>query len=351
MLLKKFPTESLISWFINNQRKLPWRENRTAYRVWVSEVMLQQTTVATVIPYFNKWMQIFPSIKILSEASEELVLKNWEGLGYYSRARGLYYGSQLIVKDFKGCFPEEEKNIALIKGIGPYTLNAILAFAFKKKVCPVDGNVLRVLSRFFAIDESILLSKTIKKISFLANSILPEKDFIYVSEGLIELGALICRKKALCSICPLKDSCSAFQQNLVDFLPKKHVKQKIQKIFRVVGVIRWRNAFFVFKQEGNVIMSGLYEFPYFNMETLNEPDIMYYEKLFSLKVNCPLKFVKRLKIQKHSFTLFKVTLIPLLFEISSDNCVEIDKFFLLKDLLLLPFSSGHKKILHELALS
>lgn len=349
MLLKEFPTDLLISWFLNNRRKLPWRENRTAYRVWISEVMLQQTTVTTVVPYFYKWMQIFPNIKSLAAAEEQFVLKTWEGLGYYSRARSLHQGSQVIIKHFDGNFPQEEKDIASIKGIGPYTLNAILAFAFKKKVCPVDGNVLRVLSRFFAIHESILLSKTIKKISDLANSLLPEKDFVYASEGLIELGALICKKKPLCFICPLKNDCLAFQQNLMDILPKKHVKQKVRRVFRIVGIITQSDKFFVIKREGNSIMSGLYEFPYFNVETLEDTDIAYYEELFSQEIKEPLIFRKKLSLQKHSFTSFRATLMPLLLEINENSSCKRESFFSLEELFLLPFSSGHKKILKELA--
>ena len=146
----RIPVESLRSWFQNNKRTLPWREeNPIPYRVWVSEVMLQQTQVSVVIPYFERWMERFPTLESLAKGSIDEVIKLWEGLGYYSRARNLHSGAQFVYEQFDGVIPSDTASLQLIQGLGPYTVAAIQTFAFRQKTAPVDGNVIRVLSRYF----------------------------------------------------------------------------------------------------------------------------------------------------------------------------------------------------------
>ena len=198
---EKKDIEALKAWFLKEKRDLPWRENASPYWVWVSEVMLQQTQVSVVVPYFIRWMKKFPTISALAAAQCEDVIKTWEGLGYYSRARNLHKGAQTIVSNYNGKLPKTRNELLAIKGLGLYTANAILAFAFKKKAAPVDGNVRRVLARYDGVYESIDKTKVQKEIQSRAEKLLPERQSYLISEALIELGALICKKKT--QLCPM----------------------------------------------------------------------------------------------------------------------------------------------------
>jgi A/G-specific adenine glycosylase len=177
--------EKLRSWFLSQRRDLPWRENTTPYAVWVSEIMLQQTQVAVVIPYFQRWMDKFPTICSLAAASIEEVIKEWEGLGYYARARNLHAGAQYVVKNHAGELPETEAELRKIKGLGDYTIGAIRSFAFNHKAATVDGNVLRVLARYYGISDDISKMKSVKKFQGLAQSLLPEIEPWIISESLM----------------------------------------------------------------------------------------------------------------------------------------------------------------------
>jgi len=168
--------QALKRWFLEVQRDFPWREDPSPYRVWVSEVMLQQTRAEVVVPYFERWMARFPTVEVLAEAPLDEVIKLWEGLGYYSRARNLHQGAQQIVRDYGGKLPNSADKLKKIKGIGPYTVGAILSFAFHQKVPAVDGNVLRVMSRYQRIEEDIAKQKTVKMIGQRVAEILPEKE-------------------------------------------------------------------------------------------------------------------------------------------------------------------------------
>src|ERR1700722_10190653 len=180
-----FDIDSLKDWFVREKRDLPWRENPSPYAVWISEVMLQQTQASVVIPYFERWMARFPTVAVLAEASQGEVIKMWEGLGYYSRVRHLHQAAKDLMYRYAGDLPRTREGLEGIKGIGPYTRGAILSFAFHQKAAAVDGNVLRVLARYFAIEEEIEKAK--KSITELTESILPEEEPWIVMEGLIEL--------------------------------------------------------------------------------------------------------------------------------------------------------------------
>ena len=179
----------LKKWFLIEQRDLPWRKINDPYAIWISEIMLQQTQVAVVIPYYLKWMQRFPTIQALAEAESDEVIKMWEGLGYYSRARNLHAGARYLIEFFGGILPNNESDLAKIKGLGPYTIGALLSFAFHQKKAAVDGNVMRVMARCYELDDDIAKSKTQKKIRHLVEEILPEDESWIVNEALIELGA------------------------------------------------------------------------------------------------------------------------------------------------------------------
>lgn len=326
-------------WFLSHRRSLPWRENPTPYRVWISEVMLQQTQVSVVIPYFERWMKVFPSIESLALASLEQVLKVWEGLGYYSRARHLHEAAQYIFSYHAGEMPSDPKALEKIKGLGPYTQGAIRSFAFHQKAPAVDGNVLRLISRFYIMGDPIDQPIGRKKITLIVEGLLPEEEPWVISEGFIELGATVCKKVPLCQLCPLKKGCLAFRHQKIGEFPKRAKYQETIILNRPVAVIRFENKWLIQKREKGKIMADLYEFPYL-------------EKGENIKINfenslgIQLEYKRPLSKQHHSFTRYRVHLFPhLLHAKELDARYEWKELERLKEL---PFSSGHRKILNEL---
>lgn len=339
--MQNFPTERLKEWFVANRRPLPWRDKPTPYRVWISEVMLQQTQVAVVIPYFERWMEAFPTIEALAEAPLERVLKCWEGLGYYSRARNMHQAAGYLVEHWKGELPTEKETLSQIKGIGDYTQGAIRSFAFHQKAAAVDGNVLRVLSRFLAFEEEIDTPKAKAKIQEFAERILPESEPWVIAEGLIELGATVCVKRPKCEECPLKSACLAFRHQMQHALPRKRARPKTLHLNRQVGVVLCKGNYLLRKGNEGLVMADLYEFPYLEKE--DQASIV---EQFSDSLGIPLNYVKPLPIQKHSFTRYRVTLFPHLLE--SEQLVEGHLWKGREEIEGLPFSSGHKRILAHL---
>lgn len=336
----------LILWFHAEKRDLPWRKTTDPYAIWVSEVMLQQTQVATVIPYYTRWMSRYPTLKSLATASFEDVIKSWEGLGYYSRAKNLYEGAKHFVTHFGGKIPPQESVLKEIKGFGPYTIGAVLSFAFHKKKCAIDGNVTRVLTRYFGIVDDIAKSATKQALYQLNESFLPDEEPWIVSEALIELGALICQKKPKCQTCPLKYSCLAFQNGMTEKIPFQEKKGKIEHLHRLVAVVTHDSHLLVKKEDEGKIMSHLYEFPYFNItpenlceKTIIETVTQFFSSLIIFKTPLPQ--------EKHSFTRYRAALYPFLFEIKQRTLIDGYQWVPYSEITHLPFSSGHRKVLHS----
>lgn len=207
---KQYFSDGLLQWYGAQKRDLPWRMNRDPYRVWVSEIMLQQTRVDTVIPYYNTFMDKFPTVKALAEAPEEEVLKCWEGLGYYSRARNLQAGAKMVMEQYGGIIPDDKSAVSGLKGVGPYTSGAIMSIAFNRPEPAVDGNVMRVLSRYFLLEDDIAKPATRVSIEKLAASLIPEGAAGDFNQALMELGALVCTPKTPgCLPCPVMEHCAA----------------------------------------------------------------------------------------------------------------------------------------------
>ncbi len=326
----------LKNWFIKVKRPFPWRENTTAYSVLVSEIMLQQTVADVVVPYYNRWMERMPTLKSLSKAPLEEVLKLWEGLGYYSRAKNLHKAAIEIEDKFGGKVPETYEELISIKGIGPYTAGAILSFAFKKKAAALDGNVQRVLSRLLCLNDDLSSSKTAPKFKKILEEQLPEEEPWVVSEALIELGATVCKKKPNCKACPLRGSCLARKNHLELEIPVKSKKLKIELLERDVAVFVYQNEVLVKKQPEGQIMGGLYEF-------------FYQERGASLPESFIIEETTTLPHQKHSFTRYKVNLYPTLVKVKERVSFQDYEWIEQERLQSLPFSSGHKKILHCLS--
>jgi A/G-specific adenine glycosylase len=333
--------ESLVNWFLEQARDLPWRVNRTPYAVWVSEVMLQQTQVAVVIPFFQRWMEAFPTVCDLANAPLEAVIKCWEGLGYYSRARNLHLGAKQIVEKHGGVIPNTKEALSEIKGLGPYTVGAILSFAFHQKEPCVDGNVKRVLARYFQIEEDLSKSAVLKKIWNLNESILPDDKPWIVNEALIELGALICTKKPTCAKCPLRSSCKSRMNGMQEKIPFTSKKTSITSLVRSLAVIECEGSYLVRKGKKGEVMHDLYEFPWV------EEDQKIEEWLKDHFCN-EITFKNTLPEVRHSFTRYRVQLLGAVYQLKKMK--EVQDFVWLKREALqeVPFSSGHRRVLNFL---
>lgn len=334
---------NLKQWFLENKRDFPWRKKISPYGVWVSEVMLQQTRADVVIPYFLKWMRRYPDIKSLADSSTEEVIKYWEGLGYYSRARNLHTGAKQILQIFQGKLPDDPKELVKIKGLGPYTVNAILSFAFQKKAFPLDGNVIRVLTRFFAKKDDVSKQLTVNNLRKLGNNLLPNDQPWIISEALIELGATVCTKKPLCRECPINANCKAYLSGNPEAFPFKSKKTAITSLKRAVGVFLYQRKILITKEHEGKLMAGLHEFPYFEIE---EP-ISIEEFKYKAEEFYPLKIasILPLKKQNHTFTRYRAELFPFLCHVIPHSDLEGYDWLSSAHLKEAAFSSGHRRIL------
>jgi A/G-specific adenine glycosylase len=335
--------EDLISWFLDNRRDLPWRRQCSPYAVWVSEVMLQQTQVAVVIPYFLRWMERFPTIESLAESSADDVIKLWEGLGYYSRARRLHEGARYIVQEHGGKIPRDEESLGKVKGLGPYTIGAILSFAFHKKKAAVDGNVIRVLTRYFHIEEDVAKASTLKKLRQIAEDLLPEEESWLVNEGLIELGATVCQKKPNCQTCPLKNGCQSFSRGTMQRLPIKKKAVATTRLYRAVAVLTCQDHCLVTKRQKGEVMEGLHEFPFFETDFagISDEELM---RSIQDRYGLDVAFSRRLSQVPHSFTRYQAFLSPVVFTCKDKISIEGMEWINGEGLNRLAFSSGHRRI-------
>ncbi|MBP1930245.1 A/G-specific adenine glycosylase [Ammoniphilus resinae] len=266
MTLTGFQTEQfqhdLLYWFERNLRDLPWRKDRDPYKIWVSEIMLQQTRVDTVIPYFERFMQRFPSIDRLAEADLDDVIKQWEGLGYYSRARNLHAGVKEVQENYAGKVPDEPDKILEIKGIGPYTAGAILSIAYDKPEPAVDGNVMRVLSRILHIEDDIQKAKTRKRFEAAIREIISVENPSFFNQALMELGALICSPKSpKCEYCPVVGHCRAKKLGIQELLPVKGKAKPPKPLEMKVALLDRAGKILIRKRPEQGLLAGLWELP------------------------------------------------------------------------------------------
>jgi A/G-specific adenine glycosylase len=256
-------TNLLIRWYLQHKRDLPWRNTRNPYLIWLSEIMLQQTRVAQGMPYFFAFTEAFPTVFDLANASEEQVLKLWQGLGYYSRARNLHKTAQFVAFELNGIFPDNYKSLLGLKGVGDYTAAAIASFSYNESVPVVDGNVYRVLARYFDVETDISSPSAKKEFRKLASELMPKDNPATFNQAIMEFGALQCvPKKPNCSICPMNKSCAALPKNKVDKLPVKSKKIKItNRFFNYIIFEDEMQRTIIQKREGKGIWENLYEFP------------------------------------------------------------------------------------------
>jgi A/G-specific adenine glycosylase len=253
----------LVRWYKENKRDLPWRRQKNPYHIWISEIMLQQTRVEAVKPYFDRFIQALPTVKDVASCEESRLLKLWEGLGYYNRVRNIQKAAVQIIEQYGGAFPKEYEKLLALPGIGDYTAGAIASIAFDLPVPAVDGNVLRVISRIEESEEDIQKEKTRKRIRQELTEIMPKEQPGIFNQALMDLGAMVCLPKGSprCGICPLKELCLARKHQRLDEIPakKKEKKRRIEE--RTVLVIQDGDHLALRKRPNHGLLAGLYEFP------------------------------------------------------------------------------------------
>lgn len=269
-------SQEILKWYHQNKRQLPWRNTKDPYKIWLSEIILQQTRVVQGTPYYHKFLEVFPTVHDLASAPEEKVLKLWQGLGYYSRARNLHATAQMVVNEWNGEFPQTYKGLKSLKGIGDYTASAIASICFNIPEPVVDGNVYRVLARYYGVDMPINSSEGIKYFKKLARKVMDVDDARDYNQGIMEFGAMQCApKKPYCMLCPLQESCVALKDNKVDILPIKLNKTKTRtRYFNYLVFLDGKNNTLLEQRTGKGIWQNLYQFPLLESEKeINEKEL------------------------------------------------------------------------------
>lgn len=255
--------DPILEWYHKNLRILPWRQNKDPYRIWVSEIMLQQTRVEAVIPYYERFMSELPTIQSLADASEEQLMKLWEGLGYYSRVRNMQKAARMICEEFDGVFPQDYENIRKLPGIGDYTVGSISSIAFEKPCAAVDGNVLRVITRLTQNSVDIMDTKYRKQLTADLSAIYPAGLCGDFTQSLMELGAMVClpNGEPKCEECPLSKRCEAYQNHTQMLFPVKKKKSERKIIEKTVFVLQCGEFIAIHKRESKGVLAGMWELP------------------------------------------------------------------------------------------
>jgi A/G-specific adenine glycosylase len=263
-------SKTLTTWYLENKRDLPWRNTTNPYHIWLSEIMLQQTRVAQGLPYYMAFTKEFPAVFDLAKANEEKVLKLWQGLGYYSRARNLHATAKHIAEDLNGIFPPDYKSLLQLKGVGEYTAAAIASFCYNEVVPVVDGNVFRVLSRYYNVETDIASANAKKEFTLLGQEVISKENPALFNQAIMEFGALQCvPKNPNCEICPLNTSCAALSLKKVSELPIKGKKLKIKNRFlNYLYIVDNKNKTTINQRTAKGIWHNLYEFPLVETEIL-----------------------------------------------------------------------------------
>lgn len=287
-------TKTLTHWYSNNKRDLPWRQTRNPYYIWLSEIILQQTQVKQGLPYYEAFVTKYPTVFDLANADESDVLKLWQGLGYYSRARNLHATAKYIASELNGIFPNSYKDLLKLKGVGDYTASAMASICFNEVTAVVDGNVYRVLSRYFGMDTPINSSKGAKDFKALAQELIDEKNPADFNQAIMEFGALQCKpNNPDCNVCPLNKGCIAFNKNKIAELPVKIKSAKAKtKHFNFLVFISKNKKTLLEKRKGKGIWQNLYQFPL--VETNKEQSYDAFKKLIKshdLLIDVPFELV------------------------------------------------------------
>jgi A/G-specific adenine glycosylase len=293
-------SRNLLKWFGRHERDLPFRRSRDPYAIWVSEAMLQQTRVSTVLPYFERFMDRFPDIRSLAEADLDDVLTLWAGLGYYRRARYLHAGANVILNDHNGVFPSTLDEVLALPGVGRYTAGAILSIAFDQAAPILDGNVGRVLCRVFELRGDPTKGQTNKQLWQLSSDLIPPNAAGDFNQSLMELGALVCKPGSpACSRCPVRTQCRAFASGSTESFPEMPVRQKIRHVQVAAAVVKRRGTFLICKRPSDAVNGGMWEFPNYEKDGTEPSDAFLKQRLLDhLRLQADTK--ERMMTFKHS---------------------------------------------------
>lgn len=344
----------LLAWYADHAADLPWREDQDAYRVWLSEIMLQQTQVATVIPYFHRFLDAFPTVHDLASASQDVVLKQWEGLGYYSRARNLHRTAQIVSRDLAGQFPVTVDGLLKLPGVGRYTAGAIASIAFDQRAPVLDGNVIRVFSRLFDIQDDVSQTATQKQLWSIAEDLVPQDTPGDYNQALMELGRTICKPKSpSCDGCPIAAHCAAYAAGVQEERPIKKKKAPIPHYDVTAGLVRNHEGhLLITKRPEDKMFGGMWEFPGGKQEPDEPLDACLRRELMEelgIRVQVGDYFVR----VRQAFTHFKITLHVFectLHEDSADpECIDCTDFVWVaeNDLDQFAFSRADRKVIEE----
>jgi A/G-specific adenine glycosylase len=337
--------KKIFRWYAQHARKLLWRNSRNPYKIWVSEVMLQQTTVQAVLPYYEEWMKTFPDIKSLSRASSQKVLKAWQGLGYYQRAKNLHKASKIIVDKHQGRIPQDYDKLRNLPGFGPYITAAVLSIAFDKPFPVMDANVRRVLMRIMGAKGEANPNNDQNLLHFL-KLYFPQKKAATFNQALMELGALVCRpKNPSCLLCPLSDFCQAFKDGEQEVIPRPK-KREYRKIEAVVAIIQKNGRFLIQKRPPKGLLADLWEFPGGKRkpgETLKET----LHREINEELQREVLDEKLLIKVHHAYTQFQVSLYAFQCRLVKEPCLNKNhhRWVTLQGLRSYPFPSGSAKII------
>lgn len=299
---------SLLRWFEGNGRDLPWRSTYDPYHVWLSEIMLQQTQMDRGVDYFLKWIERFPSVTAIADSDLREVLKYWEGLGYYARARNLHKAAQILRDKYNGRIPGDYDQLLSLPGVGPYTASAISSIAFELDIPVIDANVERVFSRLFDIDKPLKTAGVKEQIHSAANFLLPKGKARYFNQALMDLGGLICSpRKVQCGICPLSDYCLAYERNCVDERPVKSGGKKTIHIEMATGLLIHDGHVFIQQRNDDDIWGGLWEFPGGRLKEKETPEDAVIREYFE-ETQFKVAVDEKITTVVHHHTKYKVTL-------------------------------------------
>lgn len=340
-------TQNLLFWYHKNKRDLPWRKTQDPYKIWISEIMLQQTTVNAVIPYYEKWIKRFPTVRDVARAQEKTILNMWQGLGYYSRAKNIHKTSKILTKDFNATLPGDTELLRKLPGFGPYTVGAVTSIAFNFPLTLIDANVRRVMMRIHQMEGAANTTKD-RQIEEYLKRYISHKEPGNFNQALMELGATICRSQnPLCTRCPVKNVCKAFSSGKQEIIPLK-VKKEIQEVDAAIAVIERNNKYLIQQRPNKGLLANLWEFPGGKIEQ-GESAVQALKREIKEEVGIEVCDIKRLMKAVHYYTKYKVNLhVFTCRPISEPALNNVQKWVTLSQFQFHPMPSGSVKIVDKL---
>ncbi len=339
---------SLNAWYRKHARVLPWRKTVDPYKIWISEIMLQQTTVNAVIPYYEKWIKALPTVYDVAKTPPQKILKLWQGLGYYTRVKNIHRSAKMICDIHGGKIPSDAEQLRKLPGFGPYTVGAVLSIAFDQRYSIVDTNVRRVFMRILAIEGFANVSQDLD-ISKHLEKVMPQRNLRTFNQALMELGALICRnREPLCLSCPVSDQCLGYKKGIQEIIPKPK-KRIIKDIDAAIGILRRNGKYLIQKRPSNGLLADLWEFPGGKIKVKESPAEALRRELKE-ELDIDIKSSRHVMNVQHFYTQFRVNLHVSLCEFESYPLPHKHrKWVSLKNLRKYPMPSGSAKIVDRLA--